>query len=305
MTLRHMNIFCTVCESGFNTTRAAEALHMTQPAVSLAIKEVEQYYGIHLFDRLGRRLQITEAGQHFLQYAMHICALFRDMEMGLRNWDYQGLIRVGASITIGSQFMPGYVKAFAQRCPGAEVRVVVEQSDRLEKKLLAGELDFALIEGIAHSPLLVSEAYMEDYLSIVCPPRGRWKQGQQVSIEELLQQRFLLREPGSGTREVFDRVMANAGYSVTPAWEAMSTTALTNAVINGLGIAVLPHRMILAALEREAVITVTVEGLDFGRNFYIVYHKDKYLTASARKFMELCRAQEMDDPSVSLPWPAN
>ena len=296
MTLRHMNIFCTICENGFNTTRAAEVLHMTQPAVSLAIKEVEQYYGIKLFDRLGRRLQITEAGQHFLQYAIHICALFRDMEMGLRNWDYQGLIRVGASITIGSQFMPGYVKAFTQRYPEAEVRVVVEQSDRLERKLLAGELDLALIEGIAHSPVLISEAYMEDHLSIVCPSGGRWKQGQRVSVEELLQQKFLLREPGSGTREVFDRVMANAGYSVTPAWEAMSTTALTNAVINGLGIAVLPHRMIIAPLERGSVITVMADGLEFNRSFYIVYHKDKYLTTSARKFIELCRDYEMDYP---------
>lgn len=76
MTIRHMIIFRTVCENGYNSTKAAEVLHMTQPAVSLAIKELEQYYGVHLFDRIGRRLQITDAGQHFLQYAIHISSSY-------------------------------------------------------------------------------------------------------------------------------------------------------------------------------------------------------------------------------------
>ena len=109
MTLRHMIIFRTVCESDCNSTRAADRLHMTQPAISLAIKELEQYYGVRLFDRIGRRLKITDSGKLFLQYAIHITDLFEDMETGLRDWDSKGILRVGASITIGSQFLPGYV----------------------------------------------------------------------------------------------------------------------------------------------------------------------------------------------------
>ena len=141
MTIRHMIIFRTVCENGYNSTKAAEVLHMTQPAVSLAIKELEQYYGVHLFDRIGRRLQITDAGQHFLQYAIHISDLFSDMETRLRDWDSKGVLRIGASITIGSQFLPNYVKAFSELCPELDVRVTVEQSERLEQKILANELD--------------------------------------------------------------------------------------------------------------------------------------------------------------------
>lgn len=296
MTLRHMMIFRSVCDAGFNSTKAAEALHMTQPAVSLAIKELEQYYGVRLFDRIGRRLQITDAGKHFLQYALHITDLFSDMETGLRDWDSKGILRVGASITIGSQFLPHYVKAFSDICPHIDVRVVVEQSDRLEKKLLANELDFALIEGIAHDPNIVSEAYMEDHLSVVCAADKGWKQGQVISVEEFKQQRFLLREPGSGTREVFDWVMAQAGISVTPAWEAMSTTALVNAVISGLGIAVLPHRMILPSLSHGQIATVGVQGIRFRRNFYIIHHKDKFLTDSAQKFITLCKDFAADYP---------
>ena len=196
------------------------------------------------------------------------------METGLRNWDSKGLLRVGASITIGSQFMPSYVCAYSNLYPEADVRVVVEQSDRLEKKILTNELDFALIEGIAHDSSIKSEAYMEDHLSIVCPANGKWKQGQIISVEEFKKQRFLLRERGSGTREVFERVIGQTGFSVSPVWEAMSTTALVNAVINGLGIAVLPHRMVLPAMERGLVVTIGVDGMRFQRNFYIIHHKD-------------------------------
>lgn len=296
MTIRHMIIFRIVCENGYNSTKAAEVLHMTQPAVSLAIKELEQYYGVHLFDRIGRRLQITDAGQHFLQYAIHISDLFSDMETGLRDWDSKGVLRIGASITIGSQFLPSYVKAFSELCPGLDVRVIVEQSERLEQKILANELDCALIEGIAHDPNIVSEAYMEDHLSVICGTDKGWAQGQVISIEDFQRQRFLLREKGSGTREVFDRVITQAGIHVTPVWEAMSTTALVNAVINGLGIAVLPHRMILPALRQGLICTVKVDGLSFSRNFHIIHHKDKSLTASAKKFIALCKDYEYDYP---------
>lgn len=299
MTLRHMKIFRAICEHEYNSTKAAEALHMTQPAVSLAVKELEDYYGVRLFDRIGRRLQITEAGKMFLQYAIHISDLFSDMETALRDWDTKGLLRIGASITIGSQFLPNYVKAFSEICPGLDIRVVIEQSERLEQKLLTNELDLALVEGVASYPHIVSEAYMEDVLSVICAEGKGWKQGQVISLEEFQNQRFLLREKGSGTRDVFDRVTAQAGLHIIPRWESMSTTALVNATINDLGISVLPHRMILPALRQGLIRTVKVEGLSFRRNLYITYHKDKFLTTSAKRFITLCKDYEMDYPLPS------
>ncbi len=298
MTLRHMIIFRTVCECGYNSTKAAEELHMTQPAISLAIKELEQYYDVRLFDRIGRRLQITDAGQHFLQYSIHISDLFKDMENGLRDWDSKGILKVGASITIGSQFLPSYVKDFSDICPGVDVRVIVEQSDRLEQKILNNELDFALIEGITQSPKIISEAFMQDSLCVICSADKGWKQGQIISREEFKKQRFLLREHGSGTRDVFDHVIEQAGIHIIPAWEAMSTSALINAVITGLGIAILPYRMIQPVLKSGLIVTVEVEGLNFTRNFYIIHHKDKFLMPSAKKFIELCKKNN-DPPHIA------
>lgn len=296
MRIRHMIIFRTVCEAGCNSTKAAEILHITQPAVSLAIKELEDYYGVKLFDRFGRRLQISEAGEHFLAYAIHITDLLADMETGLRDWDSKGILRVGASITIGSQFLPSYVKIFSEICPGIEVKVTVEQTDRLEQKILSNELDLALIEGNSHNVNIISEPYMEDHMSVVCSPLKGWKSGEIISQAEFTKQSFLLREHGSGTREVFEQVMSDAHLHVIPSWEAMSTTALVNAVINNLGISVLPHRMILPAVKRGQLVIIGIEGLKFHRHLHIIHHKDKFLTTSARKFIDLCRNFESDYP---------
>ena len=214
----------------------------------------------------------------------------------MKNWDTIGLLRVGASITIGSQFLSGYVKAFYHRHPGTEVQVMINPSKRLEKALMNNELDFALTEGNLHNPAMRYETYMEDRLSIIASPRSGLRQGQRLTLDEFKKQRFLLREKGSGTRTVFDNAAAAAGVSVRPIWESASNTALVNAVINGLGIAVLPHRMIQGPLERGLIITIGAEGMDFRRNFYIVYHKDKYLTESAKVFMDICRTYELDYP---------
>lgn len=296
MTIRHLTILRAVCENGCNTTRAAEALHMTQPAVSLALRELEQYYGTVLFDRIGRRLQITEGGRRFLDYARHILALYDDMERDMHNWDASGMLRIGASITIGSQFLPGYIKAFQTRYPDIQMRILVMPSDVLEEKIILNELDLALIESPVHRDGITSEAYMDDELVAICPPDSPFSPGQTIPLETFMQQSFLLRERGSGTREVFDRVIEQAGYSVSPIWEAMSTTALVRAVSSGLGVAVLPARMVRGAISSKQVIPVRVETLSFHRRFFIIHHRQKYLTASMQAFIELCRHYEEDYP---------
>lgn len=294
MTIRHIKIFAALCASDCNTTHAAEALHMAQPAVSLAIRELEQYYGTPLFDRIGRRLVLTEAGKRFWNYALSINGLFDDMEKELRNWEKMGVLRVGSSITIGAQFLPSYIKAFTARHKGVTVKVKVAPSDSLEVDLQENRLDLALMEGMPQLSALCSQAYQEDQLVVIAPPDTSLPST--LSREEFCRQSFLLRERGSGTREEFERVMAAAGLSVTPLWEASSTTALVNAVIAGLGIAVLPYRMVVGPLERGLVTLRKVEGLSFVRSFRIVHHKDKLITPLAQEFMDLCKNYEMDFP---------
>ena len=292
MTFRHLKIFVSLYENNFNTTKTAASMHMTQPAVSLAVKELEQYYGVALFDRIGNRLKITPAGLRFYEYSSHIIALFDEMDNSMKNWDLAGTIRVGSRITIGSQFLPAYVNSFQSRYPGTRVKAQIAPSKQLEQMILNNELDFALIEGSSHNPSFICEEYMEDHLTVICPANGQFQPGQEISIHEFCQQNFLLREHGSGTRETFENTIAAAGFSIEPIWEAVSTTALVNAVISGIGISILPHRMIADAIQQGQVIAVTVKGLEFKRKFNIIYHQKKFLTAAARSFIELCRSQK-------------
>lgn len=331
MTIRHMRIFLAVTENGNNLTRTANQLYMAQPAVTVAIQELEQYYGVNLFDRLGKRLYLTEAGKQFREYVVRILGLFDDMEEGMKSWGSRGVLRVGSSITIGSQFMPGYVEEYAKTHPNIDTQVLIGPSDRIEKKILNNELDIALVESPVHESHLIAEQYMEDYLVIIAPGSSKErdlynsfcedqretqrqeasakrqerpdeiqdespKEIQEMTVEEFASQRLLLREPGSGTRESIEKVLEPFSIQLKTLWEATSTTALVNAVISGLGISIVPRRMVEAPLRSGQIREIHVQGLEFQRYFYMVYHRDKLLTAPIRDFMELCRNYESLHP---------
>lgn len=297
MTLRHIRIFWEVCQQGNNITRAANALYMTQPAVSQAIRELEEHYGLRLFERYSRHLYITPAGQRLRQYAGQLLQQVERMEKSLQGCDDAGPLRVGATVTIGSQFLPCYVDTFHSLHPQTQVQVFVSPGEVLEQRLLHNQLDLALIEGGVHAPELMAEAYLEDSLLTVCAPGRPYSRGQVVTLEQLRDQPFLLREKGSATRETFDAAARAVGFSVEPAWEASSTTALVNAAVHGLGIAVLPRRMLFGPLERGIITAFQVPELDLRRRYWVVFHKEKFLTSAARDFIDLCKNYELDYPA--------
>lgn len=284
-----MRIFLMVCECGNNISEAARKLYTTQPSVTIAIQEIERYYGILLFDRISRRLYLTEAGKKFQSYAMRILSLFDDMEKEMKDWDSFGTVRVGASITIGSQFMPGYAQVFGAVHPGAKMQVLIGPSQMLEQKLMVNELDMALVETPVHELPLAAEPYMDDELAVISPAHAPYAPDKVLTVEEFQKQRLLLREHGSGTRELFEQVMQQAGISIAPAWEATSTTALVNAVIRGIGIAVVPLRMVQASLDQGLIYSIHIEGIRFHRKFYIVCHQDKNRTKLIRDFIEIVK----------------
>jgi DNA-binding transcriptional LysR family regulator len=283
-----MTIFVAVCEEN-GITKAAEKLHLAQPAVSIAVKELEEYYNIRLFDRISKRLYLTDTGKSFFEYAKHIVSLFADMENRVRLWEISGRLKIGASITIGTYLMPQYVDTFYKKHPHSNISVFVGSSDLIEKKILQNELDFALIEGTVHSESIISDIYMKDRLAVICSPLNSLSKLETVTVEQLLTQPLLLRENGSGTRELFDHVIKSLEYSYEPSWESTSTEALIFATIKNLGISVLPYILVQDELRRGGVVELHVENLKFERGFHFVYHKNKYLSNLAKEFIEMCR----------------
>ena len=291
MTLRHFRIFVAVCKQG-GITKAAESLYLAQPAVSLAVRELEEHYDVRLFDRIGRRLYLTEAGKEFLAYAERILALCDDLEKGARQWDEQSPLHIGSSMTIGTKLLPGLVRRFRQQYPAVKVTVEIKNSGFIEKKLLENAMDFALTESVPHSSKRVCRRFMRDHMVAICSPQDPLALREAVTLAELLAQPLLLREKGSGTRELLDSVAGARGLAVEPMWESENAQALIEAVAMGLGVSVLPWQLVSDSIQRGLVAQLPLADAVFQRDFNILYHPDKYMTKPARDFLELLSQAE-------------
>lgn len=293
MTLRHLRIFITVYQKE-SITRAADDLHMTQPAVSLAIKELESHYQIRLFDRIGKRIYITEQGKWLYEYALHIVSLFDEMEERVKTWNNKGGLRVGSSITIGNFLLPKLVGEFQKQYPNIEVSVFIHNTDTVERKLLDNQIDFALVEGKNHYEQLKSERLMDDPLCFICSPESELAQKKYVTLKELEKYPMILREKGSAVRDVIDESMGYYQMNHKVLWESVSTQAITRAVSQNLGISILPYLLVKDDLKQKVVSLVEVSDFAISREFSIIYHKNKYFTPMAKAFIELCRKEIPD-----------
>lgn len=169
VTIRHIKIFVQVYQMQ-NITRAAESLHMTRSAVTRAIHEVENYYGVCLFERMSRRLSPTETANQLYAQALHIVDLFDAMDRELRNWDSFGILRVGASITLGNFLLPPLVSQFQKDHPNITVLVTISNGGSLQQKLLDNQLDLALVEGWLDDVNLHAEEFHHDRMVLIVPP---------------------------------------------------------------------------------------------------------------------------------------
>ena len=257
------------------------------PAVSLAIREMEEYYGVKLFDRISKKLFLTEAGHQVLEYARHIIALFDEMEQEVRNPDMSGTLRVGASITVGTFLLPGYVKELTRLYPELRVEARIENSNNIEKCVLSNEIDLGVIEGIAHSRYISSESFHGDRLAFVCPPGHRFAGKQDVKLGDLQSESFILREKGSAGREIFDGLAAAHELDIRIAWQSTSNQAIIHGVAAGFGLSVLPASLAAEGVERGSIAEFSVEGLSMERKFCVIYHKNKFLARGARELIRL------------------
>lgn len=283
MTYRNIEIFLSICENGNSITKAAEALFISQPTVTMNLRDMEKELGVLLFDRIGRKLYLTDAGRKFKDYALRIHGLQTDMEKTFRSWDREETIFIGASMTVGSCYLSEYMKAFRQICPDVRTRTIVAPSSNLEQMILKNRIDFAVVEMPMHSQAVRFDSYMEKDLVVLAPPSF---EKENISLSEFVRQPLVLRNTGSGTREIFDAVMSGKNIRVEPVMESVSAMALLDAVRNGLGFSVLPEGIAEPLVRRGEAKIISVRGLHFPQTYYLAYHKDKVLSDNMKKFME-------------------
>lgn len=287
MTIRHLKIFITVHDER-NMTIAANKLFMTQPSVSQAIKELESYYGVVLFERLSKKLYVTESGEKLYQYASHIIKLFDEVEDSLKENALQKKLIIGANYTVGVFLIHQYIQKFKRLYPNSEIMVNVNKSSILIEMLKKNELDIALIEEIKNKSDLVESIFCNDHIMIVADPEHHLFSKKEVTAHDIVNERLLLREKGSGVRNLFEARMNQMGLFFKPYWESTSTTALINAAENKIGIAVLPFQLIKEHIALGSLKELKVKDVDFSRKLAIVYHKNKLLTSAMQDFIKVC-----------------
>ena len=283
MTIRHLKTFCAVCEEG-GITRAAEKLCVAQPSVSQTIGELERYYGVSLFDRVGRRLVLTPEGERLRVKAQEAIASFSEFEEAARDTKARHIIRIGSSVTAGQMVLPRLIAAIETTLDRAECRAIADSAAAVEQLVEEGSLDFALVEGSV-SRALAAEAVFSDRLLAVCSAEMKIKNT--LSPSELVSLPLLLRRRGSASRDLLDERLSALGLKAQPKLSSSSNSVLLAAAREGLGVAVLPEALVAAELAAGRLKEVRIQGLELSRRWFAVRRQDKKFTPAQQQAFEL------------------
>lgn len=285
MNLNLLRSFWHVAQAG-SVSRAAQTAFISQPALSKAVRELESQLGVALFEREARGVLLTEAGQVLFEYAQAIFALERDAADALRSQkSLEGAtLRIGASTTLSTYVLPPLLAQFMERFPQLRFSLCRENTRTIEARLLAFELDVALVEGPPHEPKIEKTFWRDEELILVCAPLHPFAVKREVTFPELQQCAWLVREPGSGTREVVENALRKWGLPPTDAPEIGGAETLKQAVAAGLGVAFVSREAAQDQLALGKLKSVDITGFSLRRPFYRLHLQGRPLSPAARAF---------------------
>ncbi|HET9646062.1 MAG TPA: LysR family transcriptional regulator [Burkholderiaceae bacterium] len=285
ITLRQLEVFVATAKAG-STRGAAEEVSRSQSAASTALVELESALGVRLFDRVGRRLALNENGQAFLPRAAALIDQAADAE-ALFSTAHAAPLRLASSFTIGEYLLPPLISQWKQAHPHSQVRLDIANTAEVLNALASFEVDIGFIEGARTHPELVVHRWLSDELVIIAAPSHPWV-GRRVSAKQLAKATWIVREPGSGTRESSDRWLIPALGQVAVEMELGSNEAVKRAVASGLGLGCLSRRAVAEALAQGSLVLLKTPLPKLKRTLGIVVHKRKPLGSAAQDFLRHC-----------------
>jgi DNA-binding transcriptional LysR family regulator len=286
LTLRQLKVFEAVARHS-SYSRAAEHLHLTQPAVSMQIKQLEESIGLALFDQLGKKIYLTDAGKELQRYSRNILqqlaeaeTIFDDMK-GLRH----GKLAVSVAST-ASYFMPQLLGQFNRRFPGISISLNVTNREALLNQLAHNEMDVAIMGRPPAGLDLEAQSFMENPLVIIAPPTHPLANMRAIPLARIQQETFLVREQGSGTRIAMERFFTDQGIHLTTGTEMSTNEAIKQAVQAGMGLGILSLHTVSLELETQRLKVLDVVSFPIRRHWYVVHRQGKRLSAVAQAFKE-------------------
>lgn len=285
MNFDHLRTFLAVARRE-GISKALEELPLTQSAVSRQIQNLEETLGVELFVRRGRSLVLTEAGQILQEYAtraFQLLAEAREAIEGLKGL-VRGHLRISAASTIGIYMLPEVLGHFRVRYPGIEISLSITNKEQVLRHLLAASSDLGFVGPPVRFPELATEEYMEDELVLIVSPHHRLANREVVPARELSEEVFILREKGSGTREIMEEELRRTGISLRHAMELGSTEAVKQAVSANLGVSIVSTYTVTQEVMLGRLCTVRISGLNLRRRLYLVYPRSMPLSPAAQAF---------------------
>ncbi len=287
LTLQQLRLFEAVVRNG-SFTRTAEEMHLTQPAVSIQIKRLEEQAGVPLLEHVGKKIFPTTAGRTVYSAARDTLNRLNqlDNEIDSLKGEITGLLRLSV-VTTGKYFMPHLLGHFLQQNPRVEPKLKFANRAQVIERLKGNEDDFVVMGQVPDdSHRLVAHPFMENILGFIAPPDHPLSRRTGIPLVEVVRERFIGREEESGTQLAFNRLLKQHGLQVEPYMELGSSEAIKQAVLGGLGIAVISLHSLSLELNTGKLVVLDVEGFPIKRRWYAVYQRGKRLSLVARSFLD-------------------
>jgi DNA-binding transcriptional LysR family regulator len=290
MDIRSLEVFLSVAKH-LNYTRAGEEVNLSQPSVSVRIRQLEDEIGVKLFEQLGKKVALTEAGLLLVPHARRVIAAIEDARHAIDELQglERGTLRIGASTTPGMYLIPKTIARFKDRYPKIEIQLGNRDTRQIETGVINNEFDFGFVGGHLLGDEVDVLPWLIDQLVLVVPPKHPLARRKSVKAGDLQRERFILRETGSATRAVIVAHLEESDLKVETVMEMENPESVKKAVQSGLGIAFISQFAVETELKAKSLVAVRVRGLDIRRELKIVYRKDKHLGRAAQAFIEMAR----------------
>lgn len=299
-----LKVFCTVAETK-SFSKTSEIIYLTQPAVSLQVQALEELYETKLFDRSSNTISLTPAGEILYKYAKDILGLYAelDKEIGKITGLIKGSITIGASTTIGNYMLPAIIADFKRTHPKIRINLHIKNTKRVVELLTSGTLDMGLVEGEVAKNKVKSDPLVADELILIVPPLHPWVKRKVVSILELTKEPFIIREEGSGTRQVIEKYLTSHGISTGDmkiALVAGGTASIKEAVENGMGVSIISKWAIRKEVKYGTLKIINLKEEKMLRNFSMLLPKNAVMTHSVDEFTSYLKAYPYEKHFLDL-----
>lgn len=290
ISLRQLDIFCRVAEKK-SFSKAAASVYLTQPTVSEHVNSLEKLLGVRLFDRVGRKSELTNAGEIYYKYARKIIDLRGEAQQVLDS--FLGLLRgrlnIGASTIPGVYIVPGIVGSFRRKFPAIRTLIHVADSGEIIDDANEGNIEIGFVGRRPKGKNLAAKSIVSDHLLVAVPPGHKWEKRKSVAVQELAEEPFLLREPGSGTRSALEDALAKLKFSLEKEFNVVaelgSTEAVKQGIREGLGVSVISDIAVRADCSGCRLKTLKIDELSIERKLYCIHLKAHTLTPAAEAFL--------------------